>query len=608
MYQNQKREVDRMAPYRPTYLGTYEETVTVGGKERRYLVYIPEGARPSTAGVFILPENGKTADDLWRNSWWRMIADTEETKEKLIVFFLEPENGEWNIHEPYGKPDGDVAYIQQVFLAGSQRTKFCVHEAKFYLTGCREGGVLANMAAMYNPAVWAGAATVGGSQVNEDYRKAAAEDFCTNLDGFTDMTHRLNLKKSDIPMPAWVIDDPESPVGTDNGTADYWKRACGITTDGSLTAPDTVTYVRTQEVPYAPNQEKEAFRICTSTIPGSSANFANTLLRRIWKDFLYRQRRWMSGPGGDLRVTKDPVADLGMEYHNEEIGGWNREWYVYVPEQVKKSPEKPVPLVFAMHGYTCTAEIYCGNSDWYKVADRYGFILVHPTATPGVIPNVSVPVGSADNAAAVTYAPLPAWNFMHTFENGPDENEFFRVILEKTCAEHRIDRSRVYITGHSHGSVMTQILAMTMPELFAAAAPCSGVLFQAEHMDVRTLPEIQNRGECEIPIWMFGGEQEPWLLDAVPETDNATGDSIRIWRSNNHLKPEIPENWEDGWTVNGRWHDLHYTRADGAPMVNYTWVDYMPHATMTEMSFRIWEEFFSKFSRDGKKVLYHAVP
>ena len=26
---------------------------------------------------------------------WRMIADTEETKEKLIVFFLEPENGVW---------------------------------------------------------------------------------------------------------------------------------------------------------------------------------------------------------------------------------------------------------------------------------------------------------------------------------------------------------------------------------------------------------------------------------------------------------------------------------------------------------------------------------
>lgn len=196
MYQNYQYEVDPKDPLKPLYQGTFEEKVTVGGKERRYLVYIPKGVRPSTAGVFILPENGKTADDLWRDSWWRMIADTEETKEKLIVFFLEPENDTWNTDEPYGKPDGDVAYIEQVYLAGAQRFKFCVHEAKFYLTGCREGGVLANMAAMYNPAVWAGVATVGGSQVNENYRQAAAEDFCTNLDGFIDETHRLNLKKA----------------------------------------------------------------------------------------------------------------------------------------------------------------------------------------------------------------------------------------------------------------------------------------------------------------------------------------------------------------------------------------------------------------------------
>ena len=46
-------------------------------------------------------------------------------------------------------------------------------------------------------------------------------------------------------------------------------------------------------------------------------------------------------------------------------------------------------------------------------------------------------------------------------------------------------------------------------------------------------------------------------------------------------------------------------RCDGAPMVNYTWEDYMPHATMTEMSFRIWEEFFSKFSRVDGEIKYN---
>lgn len=598
MYQNYQYEVDPKDPFKPLYQGTFEETVEVGGKTRRYLLYIPEGARPSTAGVFVLPENGKTADDLWRESGWRMIADTEETKEKLILFFLEPENGKWQLDEPYGKPDGDVAYIDAVYLAGTQRLKFCVHESKFYLTGCREGGVMANMAAMYNPAVWAGVVSVGGSEVLEDYRKAAAADFCTNLDGFIDETHRLGLKKGEIPMPAWVIDDPEVPTGTDNGTADYWKHSCGITEDGKQTSPDTVTYIRSVEPPYAPNQEREAFRVCTSTISGSSANFANTLLRRIWKDFLYRQRRWMSGPGGDLRVTKDPVADLGMEYHYEGIGGWMREWYVYVPEQVKAQPEKPVPLVFAMHGYTCAGEIYAGNSEWYKVADKHGFIVVHPSATPGQM-LMSNQACDPDNV------PLPAWNFMHNAPDGPDELEFFRAMLKKTCAAHAIDRSRVYATGHSHGSVMTQVLAMAMSEVFAAVAPCSGIVFQMPDMNIRALPEIVSRKDVPVPIWMFGGEQEAWLLPNKPTADNETGNSLRIWRGINHMMPEMPDDFSTGWTVHGRWNDLTYRRGDGAPMVNFTWVDYMPHATMTEMSFRIWEEFFSKFSRVDGEIKYN---
>lgn len=597
MYQNFHFEVDPKDPFKTLYQGTFEETVTVNGKKRRYLVYIPEGARASTAGVFILPENGKTADDLWSDSLWRLVADTDQTREKLIVFFLEPENDAWNTEEIYGSQDGDVAYIEQVYLAGAQRFKFCVHESKFYLTGCREGGVLANMAAMYNPAVWAGVVSVGGSYVSEAYRKAAADDFCTNLDGFIDENHRMGLKKGEIPMPAWVIDDPECEVGTDNGTSDYWKRSCGITEQGIVTAPDTMTFVRTLEPPYAPNQEKEAFRVCTSTIKGSSSKFANALLRRIWSDFLYRQRRWMSGPGGDLRVTKDPVADLGMEYHYEEIGGWKREWYVYVPEKANALEGKPVPLVFAMHGYTCSAEIYCGNSEWYKVADKHGFILVHPTATPGTM-DAETKASSPDNM------PLPAWNFMHKAQNGPDEQLFFRTLLEKVTAEHTIDRTRIFVTGHSHGSVMTQVLAMIMTDVFAAAAPCSGVLFSGFGMNIRTLDEIKNRKTCEIPVWMFGGEQEPWLLPAVPNDTNDTGDSIRIWRSNNHIEPALPCSWDEGWKVNGRWHDLTYRRADGAPMVNYTWVDYMPHATMPEMSFRIWEEFFSKFSRVNGQIEY----
>ena len=56
-----------------------------------------------------------------------------------------------------------------------------------------------------------------------------------------------------------------------------------------------------------------------------------------------------------------------------------REWYVYVPRQVRQHPEIPVPVVFASHGYTCSGEIYLGNSGWDRVAEQEGFLVIAAT-------------------------------------------------------------------------------------------------------------------------------------------------------------------------------------------------------------------------------------
>ena len=597
--QNQHRErINPMEPYLPVYQGLFADTVLVNGTPRRYLAYVPEGARSSTAGIFVLAGNGKTAADIWRESDWKHLADTEERKEKFIVFFLEPQDGVWDTDEPYGKETGDIAYVNAVLAAGMGRSKFAIHEAKCYLMGCREGGVIAHMAAMHNPAVWAGVVSVGGSRVSKAYIQAAKEDFCTNLDGFEDPAHRLNIKKGEIGMPVWIIHDPETTCGEGQAVVEYWKACCGITEKGFQTDPDVMTFVRTSEPPYAPNQDKQAFRVCESTLPGASEDHANLLLRRIWKDFLSCQRRWMSSPGGELRVTQDPVRDLHMEYHYECIDGWMREWYVHVPERVRKQPGQPVPLVLAMHGYSCGGDIYVGNTEWHKVADRYGFLVAFPSALPGNI-SLETQVSSKEDAQ------LPAWNFLRKMPDGPDELSFFRQLIEKIGADHAVDRSRIYITGHSHGSLMTQTLALAMTDVFAAAAPCSGVLFADEGMPILELPEVKKRADCALPIWMFGGEQEPWLMQHLPNDENDTGKTISIWRKINHISPAKPQSWTEGWSVcKDRWHDLICRDEGGRPMVRYTWVENMPHATMPEMSSRIWEEFFSHWSRENGELKY----
>lgn len=575
---------DPHAPYAPEYHGTFELEFEVGGRKRRMIAYAPKDIRDSTAGLLVLGENGKTADDLLRDSGWCEIADSEECKEKLIVFFLEPENGKWNTYEPYGTPDGDVAYIDAAALTATERYLFCVHESKVYLTGCREGGIMANMEAAWNPAFFAGVVSVGGSAISPEYLEAAGKDFCLNLDGYEDPDHRKNILKSDIPMPAWIIDDPATTCGSGDAILNYLKHANGVDETPRHLGFDQIEYYRTAETPYPLNQEKEAYRVCYSNIAGVSEQYARLMQRRIWKDFLYRQRRWMSCPGGDLRVTKDPVRDLGIEYHYEEFDGWMREWYVYIPQAVKNDPGTKVPLVFAMHGYTCSGEIYAGNSDWGKVAEKYGFIVVFPSA-------LHATVHMPDCGLMPDWTKLAAWNIFEE-DDRPDELSFFNQLLDRMLTEYPVDESRVFATGHSWGSLMTEMLALGMTDRLAAVAPCSGAFFGGASEKMTNNPKLYPYNGKQLPVWMFWGMEEDWLITGEPTHDNETGFTLEMWLKKNGKQEMIPDDWSNcTGTTNGRFIDHEFTK-DGTAPVRFTQVDYMPHATMPEMSFRIWEEFF----------------
>ena len=591
------REIDLRDPYATLEWGVFEQKVTVEGKDRRFLTYIPDGTKPAASVVMVLGPNHCSAEDLLESSGWRELAGSGQNSACFIVFFLEPEDGVWNTNEPYGCDEGDVAYVTAVFAKGCERFHYCIHESKNYLYGVREGGCVAHMAAMAEPALYAGLVTIGAGDVPNEYCVANRRDYCRNLDGFVDWAAKKQIRKGDIPVPVWMIDDPER--GSADHALQYWRGTNRADKEAEHIGEDVVEYIRTGDMEYPVNQDKGACHIWRSEWAGASQDYGSAHISRIWKTFLSRHQRWMADPGGSLRFAQDPVQDLGMEYHLEEIGGWMREWYVYVPESVRKAPEKEVPLVFALHGYSCTGEIYAGNTNWYQVARERGFILVHPTAVPGKLDLVA-------NGLAPENILLPSWNFTPNRPDGPDEFQFFREMLQRVCEEHFIDRSRVYVTGHSQGSMMVQALALGLPELFAAAAPCSGVILAPSVDGFVNLPAFKK--DLPVPIWMFVGQQEQWLIDAEPRPENAAGQTIAFWHRRNHLDGTAEEHFRNHWNrYRDRWLDLCYENSDGQPMLRYTQVEYFPHATMPEMSWRIWDEFFAHWSRTADGLVYNET-
>lgn len=597
MYQSVKREkIDPLHPYLPIFYGVFEQEVWVCGRKRRMLIYIPEDVREATSGIIVLGENGTTADELLHNSPWCDMADRDENKEKFVAIFLEPEDGIWHTEEAYGKLDGDVAYIQAAAdYVANNRYLFCVHEAKRYIVGCKEGGVLAQMAVANNPTFYAGLASIGAAEVPAAYLQTAGAEPCTALSGFIDSNGQLGLKKKDIAMPVWLVDDPATQP-TDDTALRYWCATCGAQEQPRQITPDTNEYFRTKPVSYAPNQHLKAHRVWHSVIANAADHHAARIAYRIWHSFLTRQRRWLGSPTGDLRVWHEPVEGLGLEYHYEEFEGWMREWYIYVPESVKRHPEKKVPLVLAMHGYTCNGEIYANHTEWHRIAEQNQFIVLFPTALYGVI-------DMKNDCIDPHNTPLPAWNIFEEPDR-PDELHFFTMLLDRMCRDYPVDADRIFATGHSWGSLMTQMLALAMPERFAAVAPCSGVFFGGAEERMLPLERIRNRPDLEIPVWMFCGEEEDFLIHATPQKDNETGFNIEMWLRNNHMAEQIPANWDDvAFVENGQYHDRFFDK-NGASMVRFTSIPSMGHSIMTSMSIRIWDEFFSHFSRQNGTIRY----
>lgn len=559
-----------------TPAGTFCHGIEIGGVHRRVLAYVPDGARASTSGVVVVPDSGVTIEQAMAESGWVEIADGERHREKLIVFFCEASE-RWSPEEPAD----DLAYLGAVARFVESRFWFCVHESKRSIAGYGEGAVIAKMAALTDPAFYASVVAVNASPLPDGFRERTEVADCENLQGFVN-GGRFPIAKGQIGLPVWLIDDGQP--GSDDELAAWQRRnRCGV--EGSGIDGSTTEFTRCAPVSHPMDEEPGAFRVRRSRIPGAGAQAGSVVNARLWSEFLSRHRRWMSLPGGDLRRTADPVEGLGMEHHLEEIDGVTREWYVHVPVRVRTSGH-PAAVVVAMHGYTCSGEVYVGNSGWAQVADEFGFIVVFPTAMPGRL-DVGVPELDPN------FTPLPAWNIVGAAGADVDDLAFIDAVLARTARDWLVDPARIYATGHSWGSVMTHSLAACRPERFAAVAPCSGVFFGNMLEPVRDKAVEAPR---PVPVWMLWGSEEEWLISPRPDDGTQAAATIRFWAERNGV--EVPENLSAALenvhidAAARTWRQAEFIRA-GVPVVRYTIVDGLPHATMPSMSRRIWTDFFA---------------
>ncbi|MFD2353902.1 alpha/beta hydrolase family esterase [Nonomuraea ferruginea] len=135
----------------------------------------------------------------------------------------------------------------------------------------------------------------------------------------------------------------------------------------------------------------------------------------------------------------------------------NMRMHVYVPDSRPASSA----IVVAMHGCGGSGPGFYQGSEFASLADRYGFVVIYPTATQ------SAGFGNC----------FDTWSDAAKRRGGGSDPVSILSMIDYVERTHQGDPNRVYATGSSSGGMMTQHMLAVYPDVFKAGASFMGVPF-----------------------------------------------------------------------------------------------------------------------------------
>ncbi|MGA9668828.1 MAG: alpha/beta fold hydrolase [Terracidiphilus sp.] len=158
--------------------------------------------------------------------------------------------------------------------------------------------------------------------------------------------------------------------------------------------------------------------------------------------------------------AKEKVTKLTFQF-----AGKTRTYYSLIPDG-----EGPLPVVVLLHGSGRNGLVMADC--WKDLAAKENFIIAAPDA----------------------------WNSAG-WDSGPDPVDFFHAMIEDVAAKHAIDRSRIYLFGHSAGAAFSLVLSQIDSEYYAAAAVHAGALRPNQY-------NLFDYAERKMPVAIWVGDRD----------------------------------------------------------------------------------------------------
>ena len=139
-----------------------------------------------------------------------------------------------------------------------------------------------------------------------------------------------------------------------------------------------------------------------------------------------------------------------------------RNYSIYIPSTYK--PEIPSPLLIALHGLSGWGLQLMDNTEFNNLAEANGFIVAYPNGNAELVGNRVIRSWNGGACCAISQ------------RNNSDDVSYINNLIDDVSGRYSINSKRVYLTGHSNGSMLAQKLACQLSNKIAAVAVVAGRL------------------------------------------------------------------------------------------------------------------------------------
>ena len=219
-------------------------------------------------------------------------------------------------------------------------------------------------------------------------------------------------------------------------------------------------------------------------------------------------------------------------------GERERRYRMHVPG--KYDPERPAPVVIALHGGGGNPASMVRLSGLNEKSDEAGFIVVYPFGTGRL----------KDRFLTFNGGNCCAYAKRHNI----DDVGFVRALLDDLETVVNVDENRVFATGMSNGGIMAYRLASELSDRIAAIASVGGPMGTETCDPGRPVSVMHFHGTDDRFAPFDGGKGQGLGGGAGPTDFYSVDHSIQNWVRANGCDPEprvekLPDTTEDGTRV-----------------------------------------------------------